>query len=675
MPRSTDHVERRALSAPTEPGSRSSALLGLVLALAASALALRALPEEGLAPFGPPATLLALALLSLALLGGLVAGASEARGAPLMRRARHLRLPSREDLRCALPSLALLLFAPLAREPALLAALSALALVALVVRAPRDVTRPEVGADGRGVLDLYAGGLFLLAGLVAVDYLAIALEMVGSRDNDAAYYFGVARFLAAHGRLEEPIVWNFLAPPAQIVHPAFDYWQGLTSLVLAIPLALFGRTHLVASVAMASLSALAVLLFTYLVTIARPLASRAGQLAAILAFAYAPAMQTFRFDTETSVVFQLALTGALVAIATERLALAAVLSFLVFLTRADGIVTVAIVWLFLALRAIPRARDLEGRPALLRLVAAMLGALGLYVGSNLARFGAPTPPGARLAPFLTSYGQLYTLDPHRAPGTLGELLSSRLRLDALGHALTLALGALERVAFVLAPGVLVAALALGVAVFARPRTDRSGLHRLSLTLVLVGSVLVAWASPVVFAEWRTLHGLLPAMVLAAAMSAELPSRALAHALQKKHPALGRALFALGTAALLVPTLLWLSAYRPAPAPHADYEAELASLDPILEGANVATTSPWWVIANTESPAILLPFQGEATLARVLRLYRVDYVLFSRGDVEGFGADAWRVWEPLRSGARPAIGPYRLERVHRGPHVTLYRVVR
>jgi len=654
------------------PPDRSPLVGYGALVLASLAIAWRATPEGGLGPFAPALLFVAFAALASALLGGLIVGACESPSATSLR--VRVVLPSTSDLALATPSLVVTWLVAVAPGPFGCAGIAAVALYLFVSRARRDVMRPSIDTHGRGAIDLWAASLFVLAGAFLVVYLGVALDMVGGRENDASYYFGVARWMAAHGTLEEPIVWHFLAPPRAIVHPAFDYWQGLTSVLLAIPMAIFGRTHLVASVTMAVLSALSVLLFTYLVVVARPLASRATQLAAVLAFALSPAMQAFRFDTETLVVFHLGLLASLVAIAHGRTALAAALAFLVFLTRADGLVTCGLVWVFLIVRALPGLRTKEGRVGLARIALAIAAVLGLYVWSNLARFGHTTPPGARQAPFLTEYLQLYVYDPRRHPGSIVELLTARATLANLENAVDDVRHAFENIDYVLEEDALLAMLPLGLVVFFRARTDASGLHRLSLALALFGALAIAWIGPVVFSEGRTLHGLVPAMTLAVMMGAELPARALAHALAKRRPELSRTVFALATAAILVPTLMWLRPYRPLAILRTDFEAELASLDPLLEGANVATTTPWWVIANTESPAVLLPAQSEDSMARVLHRYDVQYVLFTRDDVEGWGPASWAVWGPYRDGRDSTIGPFRLELVTERTHVKLYRLV-
>jgi hypothetical protein len=668
------------MSPSPEPTSAPrEGLAGLVaLVLAAAAIATRLTPDGGLPPFGGLATWAGALASSLALLAGLVARCSEPEAAGDRAGLRSL-LPSRADLTLAMPSALLLWPLPLLSDALSTAALAGLSLFLLAARARRDVALVPTDARGRGALDLHARALLGLVGLFALLYLGVALEMVGGRDNDASYYFGVARWIAAHGTLDEPIVWHFLSPPRALVHPAFDYWQGLTSVLLALPLALFGRTHLVASVTMALLSAASLLGFAYLVVIARPFRGRATQLAAIVAFALSPAMQEYRFDTETIVVFHLGLLGALIALAHDRLALAAGLAFLVFLTRADGLVTCGLVWLFAlgsALRRRPQQELFghERRRRALRTALAMGGALGLYVASNLARFGTPTPPGARMAPFLGSYLDIYVWDPSRRPGRILELLASRLDRAQLEAAVERVRGTFDQIDYLLRPEVLPAALALGLLVLFRPRADRGGLHRLALALVIVGSVTIAWLSPVVFSEGRTLHPLLPAMALAAFASFELVPRWLRRALRRR-PEAARVAFALSSALVLVPTLALARPYRPLAILRAGFEADLAQIDPILDGAPVATTSPWWVIANTESPAVLLPAQTDDDLVAVLERYDVRFVLFTTGDDENWGPGPWAVWAPLRDGLRARLGPYRLEHVESRPTLVLYRLVR
>jgi hypothetical protein len=657
-------------------------LLGLVaLVLSSVAIAWRLVPAEGVPPFDPWFLRAMTTLVTLALLAGLVARAAEpAHAAPrLPSSASGVRLPTWEDLALALPACMPLWLLPWAPDPLSVAGLAGLAVFLLASHARRDPLRACLDARGRGALDLFARALLGLTALVTALYLAIALHMVGGRDNDASYYFGVARWIASRGALEEPVIWHFLAPPETIVHPAFDYWQGLTSIVLAVPMAIFGRTHLVASVTMALLSGASVFAFAWLVVVARPFRSRATQLAAIVAFALSPAMQAYRFDTETLVVFHLGLLGALLALAYDRLVLATALAFLPFLTRADGVVTCALVWGLVLARASSRRpdRELFGAERARRVVAvlATMGtAVVLFIASSVARFGTPTPPAARMAPFLGSYLDLYVWDPTRRPGGVLALLASRLELVQVEAAALRVVATFEEIPYVIRPDVLLAALPLGALAVLRPRVDRDGLHRLALALVAVGSTIIAWLSPIVFSEGRTLHPLLPAMALVVFASWELVPRALAHRLRAR-PEAARVAFALVSGLALVPVLAWSRPYRPLAVLRADFEADLADLDQVMHGEPVATTSPWWVIANTESPAVLLPAQGDAEIVEVLERYDVRYLLFTMGDAENWGPGPWSVWAPLRDGLRARLGPYRLERVAATETLVVFRLVR
>src|SRR5712692_3957164 len=113
--------------------------------------------------------------------------------------------------------------------------------------------------------------LLVITLCLCAHYLAVGWVAVGNLDNDAAYYYGVARHIATTGRYEEPIIWQYLNPPATLIHRPFDYWQGLTALLLVPWLALFGATHHVALVTMAVISGLGLLAFYYLTVFALPL--------------------------------------------------------------------------------------------------------------------------------------------------------------------------------------------------------------------------------------------------------------------------------------------------------------------------------------------------------------------------------------------------------------------
>jgi hypothetical protein len=149
--------------------------------------------------------------------------------------------------------------------------------------------------SGRGARQ-WTIALLIATLAIGIAYVAIGAQVREIAQNDGAYYFGVARHMARHGRFEEPIVWHFLHPPDSLTHAPFDYWGCLTTLLLVPALWLFGDTPRTAFVTMSLLSAAALLAFWYLVCIALPLRHRVTQLLSLLLFAFSPLMVEFRFQ-------------------------------------------------------------------------------------------------------------------------------------------------------------------------------------------------------------------------------------------------------------------------------------------------------------------------------------------------------------------------------------------
>src|SRR4029077_14432846 len=85
-------------------------------------------------------------------------------------------------------------------------------------------------------------------------------------------------------------------------------------------------------------------------------------------------------------------------------------------------------------------------------------------------------------------------------------------------------------------------------------------------------------------------------------------------------------------ATLAALLLAFAMLRPLPftlelgAPPLPFEADLAALDASLDGGTTMSTRPWSVIAETHSPAVYLPENGEAAMEAVLRKYNVRWLL-------------------------------------------------
>ncbi len=447
---------------------------------------------------------------------------------------------------------------------------------------------------------------------IAVSYLLVAASAEGNLRNDAAYYFGVARHIALTGRFEEPLVWNFLHPPAQAVHAPFDYWSGLSSLVLVPVFQLFGATDRVAMVAMGVISSLSVVLFALLLLRTCAVRSRLVGLVALALFAWSPSMAEYRFDTESLPLFHVLLVASLYAFLVGRRSLAVVCAFGVFLTRGDGVVPMLFVWtaaLWVDLRA---TRRLASRPVLSRL-GLMAGLTAAYVVHHLATFGTPGPPAALAVQSLADYGELYALP--SATGARG--LWARFGPGAIADTVRMAYANLWSIEFVRGLQPLWFALVIAGAAAVRRRPGLA----LVFALAIAGPACTAVASGAVFSPHRTLYTYLPVLILAGAVGLDEVADALGRLAR-------RPLVRLGAAVAL--SAVFLVPLRPYGArrvdTHRGVERRLGELDPILGGAPVATNRPFWVMARTSSPAVMIPSNGPEAIAEAIERYEIRWLL-------------------------------------------------
>jgi hypothetical protein len=450
-------------------------------------------------------------------------------------------------------------------------------------------------------------------------YFVVAWHSEGSADNDAAYYFGVARHIVNTGRFEEPLVWHFLAPPASVQHSPFDYWQGLTSIVLLPTMALFGPSSRVALLTMAAVAGASLLLLWYLVAIAAPMRHRLAQAVALVTFAASPSLKYFRFDTETVPVFHVALLLALVALARGRVLLAACAAFCLYLTRGDGIVLCCLIWgaCCFALRSsqgtIPIRRALW-----------LLGTIGLLLASHAALcmvlYGVPVPPGARAGARLAHYLDLYRWG--SAPSPLPW--AARFHASTLAPRVWMAWDNLRTIPFVPQQ-----ALFAGLSLLLGWRGARWSLTGLVWFLLFVGSGLVAIAAGILFSPARTLYTMAPLAVLLVAAAID---QLLGHLERwQRHSPRPRVLLLLLMAAVLALVGLPLSGLRPydlRPRGFPGLEDNLRQLQPFLGGGVVASMHPFSVIAVTDSPAVMIPAGDGRMIEQAFQRYRVRWLVLS-----------------------------------------------
>ncbi len=90
-----------------------------------------------------------------------------------------------------------------------------------------------------------AGLLFIFALIVRA---AFARTVPFPTPEDTAYYVMVARNLVTGHGLTSDALWSFQTPPLVFPRPAFEVWLPLPTLMIALPMALFGTSFAVAQV-------------------------------------------------------------------------------------------------------------------------------------------------------------------------------------------------------------------------------------------------------------------------------------------------------------------------------------------------------------------------------------------------------------------------------------------
>ncbi|RLB61660.1 MAG: hypothetical protein DRI90_10865 [Deltaproteobacteria bacterium] len=514
-------------------------------------------------------------------------------------------------------------------------------------------------------LGLWQLALLVLTACVAFQYLWIGCHAEGNLQNDSAYYFGVARHMVVTGRFEEPVIWHFLAPPEAITHPPFDYWGGLTSLLLVPFLLVFGPTHGVALVVMSLVSAASLFAFWYLICVAHPPRHAVVQLMALVLFAYSPAMAQYRFDTESLPLYHLLLLLALIALVKGRHGWAIGLSFLLVLTRSDGIVPWALIgtmaWVQVIKTTRPGDRQAWRVPALVTLAALVLLAAKLLMregdGQILLQVAG-----------LSRQDELYFVPPKAV--SLAGLWAERFTWPYVTARLGAAIDTL-RGAGLVEPADLWLLLAVlpGLPWFRK----RSGFESLVWLLCFGGAAFTSLAAPGVFVSWRSLHPQIPTLVLAGMYGADVCLVA-SHRWLRRQPGSPMRMM-VGTAAVYAVMALLFTQWAPYGernlARDRAAEVQLQQFDDTFAGEPVASNLACYVIANTRSPAVSIPPNGEAAIEQVLRKYRIRWLAIS--PPYGWMRGSLKPLNSIIGGHKQTIGSVGVERVHRSKKLTLFRV--
>lgn len=192
--------------------------------------------------------------------------------------------------------------------------------------------------------------VLFIAGILAALFAAVCVPVPGYMD--AEYYYAGGKVLVEGKGFREPFLWNYLDDPVAIPHTAFTYWMPLPSLLAAAGMVVSGRINfLTARIFFIILSGLIPVLAAYLawvLTNDKNKSVLAGWLAVFPGFylIYTSLTETFTlYMILGSVFIILAFTDCWSRkrnwLLRSRFFLLGVLSGLLHLTRADGILWLA----------------------------------------------------------------------------------------------------------------------------------------------------------------------------------------------------------------------------------------------------------------------------------------------------------------------------------------------
>ncbi len=254
--------------------------------------------------------------------------------------------------------------------------------------------------------------VFLMAALWGT-VLALLIDQPGY--TDAYYYFNAGQRLVQGKGLTDPYVWTYLNAPDHLPGPSQTYWMPLESLAAASSMIVFGANFGAAQIP-------AVLCFAGLVTVAFWLGGAIGQtrrysyLAALLVL-FSGFYTPFWTTTDTFALYGLIGASALIAIGKSRAtgdwrwyALGGALSALAHLTRADGLLLLAVLAIC-ALWPQPQQSLRQGVKGLFVGIAAYLLVMLPWFVRNWSEMGTPLPTGGTQTIWLRGYDELVNYPP------------------------------------------------------------------------------------------------------------------------------------------------------------------------------------------------------------------------------------------------------------------------
>lgn len=225
---------------------------------------------------------------------------------------------------------------------------------------------------------------------------------------DDSYYYGGALQLARGQGFSEPYLWNYLGQPTSLPRPSHLYWMPLTSILAAASMRLFGESF--AAARLPSVIAASVLPLIAYRTAAGATGLRRHGLAAALLTIFSGFYAAFWGTTDSFAIYALAGSATLLALhraeQTGRWVWwfgAGVSAGVAHLTRADGILLLAVILLFAARRW---KESSVGLRAWLPVGGYLLVMLPWFVRNEMAA-GSPLGVGGANTLWLVEYNDLF----------------------------------------------------------------------------------------------------------------------------------------------------------------------------------------------------------------------------------------------------------------------------
>ncbi|PWH18294.1 MAG: hypothetical protein DDG59_06495 [Anaerolineae bacterium] len=255
--------------------------------------------------------------------------------------------------------------------------------------------------------------LVWLGGLVIISLAAVFQKSPGYMD--AEYYYAGGKLLWQGAAFREPYVWNYLADPKSLPVPAFTYWMPLASILAWLGMSVAGKDAFEAARFPFILLSSFIPPLTYhlsgRISGQRFMALFSGLLAWLPMFylAYLPTTDTFGVYMVLG-TFWFLLAEKIPLLNKQLAFLAGIVSGLMHLARADGLIWMLIYGTLLMIPVIKKQRQQNSGYRIGVVLLFCLGymmVMGGWYARNWMEFQSLFPPGNYRSLFLRTYNDLF----------------------------------------------------------------------------------------------------------------------------------------------------------------------------------------------------------------------------------------------------------------------------